>query len=274
LYRTGGGQDTNVPAATINTVTNVTLDFITTSLDTAKKGAVESSIEVINLNKTDGGGPSETISEIKANAAAWFAAQNRVVTREDFIARVMSMPEKFGKTDKIFVKRNNINALSLDMHILSRDANNHLALASANLKKNIKTYLNPFRMLTDGVNILDAKIINLKVNFGIVVSSKYNRTEILAKCLSSIRDYFNINKQQIGQPIIISDLSADIQSILGVISVYEIGFSNIFGTNDGLDYATTRFDVLANTNNNIVYCPDDSIFEIKYPAKNIIGVAK
>lgn len=273
-YRTGGGSNTNVAAYSINNVTNATLDFATTSLDVAKKGAVESSVEVINLNRTDGGGSEETISEIKTNASAWFAAQNRVVTREDFIARVMSMPTKFGKVDKVFVKRNNVNALSLDMHILSRDSNNHLTLASNNLKTNIKTYISPFRMMTDGVNILDAKIINLKVDFGVVVSSKYNRTEVLAKCLDAIRDYFNVNRQQIGQPIVISDLSADIQNILGVISVYEIKFSNMFGQQDGLEYSTTRFDVNSNVNNNILYCPDDSIFEIKYPNKNIVGVAK
>jgi len=273
-YRTGGGLATNVAPGTIKSVSQAVFDFSSTTLNASTKSNVEGSLEVINLDRTDGGGPPETISEIKANSAAYFATQNRTVTAEDYIARTLSIPEKFGKPDKVFVKKSNTNSLAIDLHVLSRDSNNHLTTASTNLKNNIKTYLEPHRMLTDGVNILDAKIINLKMNFGIVVGSKFNRSEILAKCLSEIKNYFDTNRQQIGQPIIISDLSADLQSILGVISVYEIKFSNAIGSIDGLDYSTTRFDVRANTNNNIIYCPDDAIFEIKYPNRDLSGVAK
>lgn len=273
-YRTGGGLATNVPPGSIKNVSEAAFDFSSTTLNPSKKSSVEGSIEVINLDRTDGGGPPETISEIKANSAAYFATQNRTVTAEDYIARTLSIPEKFGKPDKVFVKKSNTNSLAIDLHVLSRDSNNHLITASANLKNNIKTYLEPHRMLTDGVNILDAKIINLKVSFGVVTGAKFNRSEILAKCLSEIKFYFDTNTQQIGQPVILSDLSANLQSILGVISVYEIKFSNAIGSIGGLEYSTTRFDVRAHTNNNIIYCPDDAIFEIKYPNVDIVGVAK
>jgi hypothetical protein len=160
------------------------------------------------------------------------------------------------------------------MHILTKDSNGHLDLASANLKKNIKTYLSQFRMITDGINILDASILNLKLDFGVVVSSKFNRSEVLTKCLSVVKDYFDVSRMQIGQPIVLSDLSSELQSVLGVISVYDISFKNRAGAVGGLDYSLTRFDVRSNTSNNIIYCPDDSIFEIKYPNRDIVGVAK
>ena len=174
----------------------------------------------------------------------------------------------------MFVKRNNVNSLALDMHVLTRDENGHLDLASQTLKNNLKTYVSQFRMITDGVNILDGEIVNLKFNFGVVVSPRFNRTEVLSKCLSIVRDYFDLDRQQIGQPIVLSDLSSELQSVLGVISVYELRFTNVFGNVDGFSYAQTRFDVGSQTNNNIIYCPDNAIFEIKFPNKDISGVAK
>jgi len=252
----------------------VTLDFSSTSLDVAKRSNVEQSIEVVNIKKTEGGGPPETISEIKANAAAYFAAQDRIVTKEDFVVRTLTLPEIFGKPAKVFPKRNGSNPLATDLHILTMDDNGHLTTATANLKKNIKTYLSRYRMITDGINLLDAEILNLKLNFGIVVSGKFNRSEVLGKCLSVAKDYLDTGRMQIGQPIVLSDLSSKLQAVLGVVSVYELRFTNPFGTDGGFDYSGTRFDVRANTSNNIIYCPDDAIFEIKYPNRDIVGVAK
>jgi hypothetical protein len=141
-------------------------------------------------------------------------------------------------------------------------------------------YLARYRMITDGVNILDAKIVNLRVKFGVVVSPKINRTETLAKCLSVVKDYFKIDSQQIGHPIIVSELAANIQSVQGVISVYELVFTNVIGNTTlpgssiTLPYASTRFDVSYFRQNEIIYCPQDSIFEVKYPMVDIMGVAK
>lgn len=274
-YRVGGGLETNVPAQSIKTVADSILDFSSTGLDPVKQGKVVQSLECINVKKTDGGGPEETIPEIKANSAAFFAAQNRIVTPEDFIARTLTLPAKFGRPDKVYIRRDSVNPLAVDLHLLTRDANNHLAKASFSLKSNIQTYLKPFRMVTDGINILDANIINLRVNFGIVSSPKVNRNEVLAKCLAVVVDYFNLDNQQIGQPIAISDLASQIQSVLGVISVYKLDFSNVVGTDKGLDYGlSVRFDVSHATANNILYCPQDSIFEVKYPTVDIVGVTK
>lgn len=279
-YRVGGGPQTNVPAGSIKSVSNAEIDFSTTSLDPVKKAAVVNSLECLNVQKTDGGAPEETISEIKANSAAFFAAQQRVVTREDFVARILTLPAKFGKPDKVYVKKNSINPLALDVHVLARDVNQHLQLASSNLKANIQTYLTPFRMITDGINILDAKIINLRVKFGVVVSPKMNRTEVLTKCLAAVRDYFDIDDQQIGHPIVVSELAANIQKVQGVISVFELVFTNVIGnaplpgSQITLPYANTRFDVSHYRQNEIIYCPQDSIFEVKYPMVDIQGAAK
>jgi hypothetical protein len=180
----------------------------------------------------------------------------------------------------VYVRRDSINPLAIDVHVLARDADNHLQLASANLKANIATYLTPYRMITDGINILDAKIINLRVKFGVTVSPKVNRTEVLAKCLAVVQDYFDIDSQQIGHPIVVSELSANLQAVQGVISVYELTFTNVIGnaplpgSQITLPYSTTRFDVSHQRQNEIIYCPQDSIFEVKYPMVDIQGVSQ
>lgn len=274
-YRTGGGAQTNVPPGSIRSVIEATLDFTSTGLDATKKGAVVNSLETINQSKTDGGGSEESITEIKANSAAYFATQNRVVTREDYIARIMTLPAKFGKPEKVFPKPNSRNPSAMDIHVLTKDSDGHLSQVTTTLSQNIRTYLAPFRMLADSINILQTNIINLRLDFGVVVSPKFNRTEVLAKCLSVAKDYLDTANMQIGQPIVISDIVSELQNVVGVISVYKLEFRNMLGSfSDTIVYSTVRFDVKAATTNGILYCPQDSIFEVKYPNRDIVGESK
>lgn len=272
-YRVGGGDHTNAAPFTVDSVSEADLEFADTSLDPLVKAAVEGSLECTNYARMEGGGPEETISEIRANSAAFFAAQNRVVTREDYIARVKSLPAKFGKPEKVYVKPSRAGT-SLDLHILAKDSHGHLTLAGSTLKQNIRTYLSPYRMITDGINILDSNIINLRCHFGVVVSPKLSRTEVLANCLDVVREYLHVDRMEIGQPIIVSELQAELQSVYGVISVYELKFTNVIGTTEGMTYSSTRFDPQGNRRNEILYCPENSIFEIKYPTRDIIGASK
>lgn len=279
-YRIGGGSETNVAPKSIDTVTSAQLDFSTNSLDPIAKANVVNSLECLNISPTEGGGPEESISEIKANSAAFFAAQDRVVTREDCIARIQSLPAKFGKPEKVYVKKNPVNPMSLDIHVLTRDVNGYMNYATPNLKRNIKTYVGKYRLLSDGLNILDGSIINLRCKFGVTVSPKSNRTEVLTACLNEVKNYLKTDGRQISQPIVISDMSAKLQALPGVISVYEIVFTNVIGTtllpgsSTSLSYSLTRFDVTSYRKNEILFCPEGAFFELKYPNVDIIGVAK
>lgn len=274
-YRIGGGSQTNVPVGTINTIDSFSYDFATTFTgpNAVIASSVISTLETTNVSKADGGAPSETPSEIKANSDSYFAAQQRAVTREDYMTHILSMPSKFGRPEKVFITKDMVNPLALDIHILSKDSAGHLQLATSNLKENISKYLRRLRMLTDGVNILDGKIINFGVSFGIVVGSKFNRTEVLSQCLQTIKDYFDVDRQQIGQAIVKSDVEAALQVVNGVVSVYDLTFTNLFGTVAGFDYSSVRHD-FSNPRNGIIYCPQDSIFEIKNPNIDIVGETK
>lgn len=274
-YRVGGGPQTNVPPGSVRTVDEANFDFTATGLNAASRGAVVSSVATVNEVKTDGGGPEETVAEIKANSAAFFSAQSRVVTREDYVVRVKTLPAKFGKPEKVHVRPDGVNPTAMDVHVLSKDGDGHLTQASPTLAQNIREYLTPFRMVSGGINILRANVINLGVDFGVVISRSHNRTEVLSKCLSVVRDYLHVDSMEIGRPVVLSDLSAEIQGVQGVVSVYRLEFRNLIGSrSDGTSYSGVRFDVSANVANGILYCPDDSIFEVKYPGRDIRGESR
>lgn len=273
-YRVGGGPDGNVDPGAIDTMSQASLTFISTTLNTLKKGDVEASVQCFNTDRTDGGMPEESVREIKQNSAAFFAAQDRCVTRADVIARVLSLPAKFGRPSKVYVKTDDYSTSAIDVYVLAEDSESHLTAPSRTLKGNIATYLNQYRMLTDGFNIFDGVVINMRCNFGVVVAPSFNKSETLSRCIEELSSYFANADAQIGRPLVRSDVIATLQEVDGVISVYELGFSNVFGTTDGLQYSSTRFDFREATRNGIVYCPNDSVFELKYPRRDIIGVAR
>lgn len=273
-YRVGGGSDSNVPARSVRQPSQVVLSFGSTNLDPLRRGTVEGSIGCLNQLSMTGGGEEETVREIKANSAAFFAAQNRAVTREDIVARVLSLPAKFGRPEKVFVKPSVVGRFAYDIHLLSLDIDGRLSRASTTLKSNVSTLLRKFKMLTDGINILDGDILDIRVHFGIVATPGRNRSEVLLSCTERLTDYFAQEKMQIGQPIIVSDVISVLNGTSGVVSVYEISFSNVFGTIDGLVYSDDRFNVTDSLRDGMLVCPAEAILQVKYPNRDIVGSAR
>ena len=279
-YRVGGGDETNVPVGAINKVTTAYFNDFGNQADPTwqeKVNTIRSSVECINLQATSGGGPGETVAEMKVNAEGFFAAQNRAVTREDYIAHIYAMPQKFGRVEKAFVKTSDFNPYAVDLHVLTLDSNGRLSHCTPTMQENIKTYFQKLRMITEGINVLPADVINVGVNFGVVISPQYNRAEVLTSCLTALKDYLSIDNMGIGQPLVISDMQALLQTIVGVISVYKFEVVSHFGKNSdtGLTYTEdVSFDVSANTKNGIVFCPKDAVFEVRYPDSDLIGESK
>ena len=99
------------------------------------------------------------------------------------------------------------------------------------LKQNLKTYLSQYRMITDAVNINDAFIINIGVNFEIIVRPNYNNRLVLNNCLTSLQSYFNIDKWQINQPIILPEIYSNLDQVEGVQTVQKVEITNKAGSN-------------------------------------------
>lgn len=273
-YRVGGGLETNVPARSVRQVSSAQLDFPSNSVDPLVRGRVEGSVGCLNFGAMTGGGGAETIREIKANAAAFFAAQQRVVTREDVVARCLSIPARFGRPEKVFVKPSAVGRFAYDIHVLSLDSAGSLSKATPTLKSNLVTYLRRFKVLTDGINVLDGDILDVRVHFGVTVSPGRNRSEVLLACSERLTDYFAQDRMQIGQPIVVSDVVSVLNGTSGVVSVYELSFRNVFGIVDGLSYSDDRFSVSDNLRDGMLICPSEAVFQVKYPSRDIVGSAR
>jgi len=275
-YLTGGGVTANVPANDLTTLIG-SVKFLNSNLNAITAQTIFNSLAVTNPEAADGGGDGDTIEEIRQNASANFATQLRNVTQDDYLVRSLSMPAKFGVISKAYIEPTKAITLSagesnsvLDLYVLSFNVNNQLQLASTALKDNLTTYLSQYRMVNDAVSIKDAFIINIGVNFDIIVLPEFNSNQVLFDCITALKDYFAIKNWQINQPIVLRDIYILLDRITGVQTVKNITISNLVGEN--LGYSPYSYDINGATIGNVIYPSlDPSIFEVKYPDQDIQG---
>lgn len=270
-YITGGGIADNVDANTIVNIDSTNVQFLKNTLDNTLAQTIFNSLQVNNPNAADGGRGEDTIEELRQNIAASYGTQLRAVTADDYLIRALSLPSQYGVVAKAFAQQPNTKSNStVDIFVLSYDNNSKLKTASTSLKTNIKTYLSQYRSLGDSINIKNAYVVNIAVDFEIITLPNYNNNEVLNKCLTSLKNYFDISKWGINQPILIPKIKVLLDNIDGVQTVKNVKITNKTGTNAG--YSSHAYDVLGATQNEIVYPSiDPSIFEVKYPDQDITG---
>lgn len=276
-YLKGGGISSNVTSGAINNIVSKTIGLDEDGLVAETVTIVKDSLAVTNEAPASGGRSAETNEEIRQNALGAYASQNRAVTMEDYVARVYAMPPKYGSLAKAYIapddrinNSDDANPLALNMYVLSYDASNNLATTNSTTIKNLQTYLSQYRILTDGINIKPGFPINIGIDFEIVVLPSYNGKEVLVQTIDMMKKYFNIDKWQFNQPIMIGDLVAKMSVVDGVQAVSSILIKNNSSVASG--YSGNAYDIEAATANNVVYpSQDPSIFEVKYPDKDIRG---
>jgi len=277
-YLTGGGVAANVPALTLNTLEKSNVTFVSNNVDNGSNLANDTiyspsfGLNCINEVAATGGSDGDTVAELRLNSLSSYSTQLRNVTQDDYLVRALSLPSQYGSLAKVYAEKsklsNNNNEAILDLYVLSYDINKNLRTASAALKQNLQTYLYQYKMIGDSINIKDAFIINIGVDFNIIVLPNYNNNQVLVKCIEFIKGYFNIDRWQINQPILLNDLYIGLDNIDGVQTVKSVSITNKTGTN----YSEYAYDTSGATLNNVVYPSlDPMIFEVKYPATDIQG---
>ena len=272
-YLTGGGVNSNVDANRINTLSTSTINFVNSNINnTTLAQFVFNSLAVNNPTAASGGQDGDSIEEIRQNSLASYNTQLRNVTADDYLVRALSMPSNFGSIAKALTQKPKPTDPDtiLDLYILTYNQQKNLVSASTTIKNNLQTYLNQYRMIGDTVNIKDAFVINIACEFDIVTLPNYNNNEILLQCISILQDYFDINKWQINQPIILRDISILIDAIPGVQTVSNLQIINKSGTNSG--YSQYAYSIPGATQGGVIYPSlDPSIFEVKFPDTDIKG---
>ena len=296
-YSTGGGIASNVPSNSITKITTFEIDNDISTLSAADLNVWNTAVQSISVNNSvpaTGGKDADSVQEIKENAAAFFNAQNRLVTAEDYVVRTFAMPAKFGGVAKAYVvtdeQINNIQSQIamtgqslvtdnpgngvINLYTLGFNSNRNLVWLNNDTKENLKTYLDQYRMLTDNVRILDAFVVNIGVEFKVIVFKGFNMNEVLTRCIDAVNQFFDIDKWKIGQPIVINDLYLEIAAVEGVQSIVSLSINNKYQFKDGGDYNNFIYDIDSATKNGVIYTSlDPMIWEIRNPEKDIVGSA-
>jgi hypothetical protein len=275
-YLTGGGVNSNVAANTLNILNTTTVQFTQNNLDPNTSQYIFNSITALNSEAATGGRGGDTLEEIKQNTLMLVSSQKRSVTADDYLIRALSMPSDYGAISKAYIEQpkltdNQVSTIeTLNLYVLSLNSDNQLNYANNTLKNNLRTYLSQYRMIGDNIEIKDAYIINVGVDFEIIVLPEYNNSEVLLRCIDEIKSYFDLSKWQLNQPIMMKDLYIMLDKIKGVQTVKNIIIKNNAGTSQG--YSQYAYDITAATQNSVIYPSlDPSIFEVRYPDTDIKG---
>ena len=281
-YLVGGGVGSNVESNTIVrkdfTVSDITFKG---SITQQNKNDYFDTLTITNPTPASGGRDGDTVEEIRQNTLHAFAAQNRAVTKQDYMSRILSMSSDFGSVAKVYISQDaqlspnsgndrllDNNPLAISAYVLAYNTNKNIILASTTLKNNIKTHLSEYKLLTDSINIKNAYYINIGVNFDITVATGYNNRDVITSCLIALKEHFNISNWQINQPIILSDINSLLLQVKGVQSVVKVEISNKQGGN----YSLYGYDIKGATKNGVIYPSlDPAIFEVRYPDTDIQG---
>jgi hypothetical protein len=275
-YLTGGGVNSNLDSNTLTTVSTTNIKFNNTNLNSTTANYIFNSLASNNPLAASGGKAGDTVEEIRQNTLSLVASQQRSVTADDYLIRALSMPSEFGSVSKAYIEQpkltdNQVSTIeTLNLYILSQNSNGQLDYAGDALKNNLRTYLSQYRMIGDNIEIRDAFIINIEVNFEIIVLPNFNNSEVLLACITSLQNYFNINNWQLNQPIMLRDLYILLDKIQGTQTIKSITISNKAGTTSG--YSQYAYDIAGATQNQVIYPSlDPSIFEVRYPNQDIKG---
>jgi hypothetical protein len=278
-YLTGGGVISNVASGVLTNLNTSNVQFLNNLPNSAASQAniIFNSVAVNNPRAASGGQDGDSIEEIRQNTLANFSTQLRTVTPEDYLVRAVSLPSIYGSVSKAFIEKTKLQNIlpgeipsTLDLYILTSNNDGTLTVASDALKQNLSTYLAQYRVIGDSVNIKDAFIVNIGIDFEIIVLPNFNSNDVILACINALIARFAIRNWQINQPIILSELFVLLSNVTGVQSIKDIKISNKVGTSNG--YSQYAYDINGATVNGVIYPSlDPMIFEVKYPLTDIKG---
>lgn len=281
-YRVGGGRASNVAKGRINNIAFLSTEIggcIGSDRDLQTIAAVKNSIKCTNTTPSISGKDAPSVDEIRAMIKYNNSAQERCVTVKDYVDRVMMMPPRYGCPFRIGAIEENNKVM---LYLLGIDNEGKLSdVIPAQLAKNIENYLSMYRSINDFVEIKSGRIINVSFEVDLYVDKNYNAGDVIKKVISTITEYMDINKHELGDDIYVSDIEKEITKTDGVLNLIDLRVYNEFGNG----YSQTRCSQITipideanrtqidlDASDYILVSDSDEMFEIKYPQGNDIKV--
>ena len=272
-YRTNDSTTVNAGAGTIINVQNSIFKFSNNNkLNNGLKNTIINSLEVANDDPVVGDVTYPSTGEIKRRIFDVFTSQHRAVTAQDYKALIYMMPSKFGSIKRCSIiqdpdafKRN------LNISVVSEDSNGNLTKTNDTIKNNLKNWLNQYRMVNDTVDILDAKIVNIGINFTIVAQVEADKFTVLRAAENALRKMF-ISLGEISEPISISNIYRVLNVIPGVSDTVDVSLLR----KTGKLYSSVSYNIEEHTSfdGRYLIAPEDVVFEIRYLDTDVQGTVR
>ena len=274
VYRVNGAGNVNISAGALTQAVQPSFTFSdSAALDIGKMSDVMASLEFENLNPIVGDVTAPTVEELKSRAYSTFSSQNRAVTKQDYQTLVYNMPGKFGAVKRTTIVRDADSfKRNLNMYVISEDVLGNLTQTTETIKKNVKTWLSNYKMINDTIDILDAKIVNLGIEFEIIADLESEKHEVLDRASRAIKTRMLRSHFDIGEPLRTSDVFKALQGVNGILDVVNVKITNKLG--DQYNTMSFNIDLHTSPDGRLIIAPEDVIFEIKYPDSDIIGTVR
>ena len=173
-YLIGGGVNSNVSSESLTNINTSNTFFNEINLDSTTANYIFGTIASSNPEAATGGAAGDSDEILRQNTLMQIAAQQRTVTLDDYMVRALSMPSDFGTVSKVYIEKPTLDNQTstietLCMYVLSKNNQGTLNNANNALKENLRTYLSQYKIIGDSIEIKDAYIINISIDFEIIV---------------------------------------------------------------------------------------------------------
>jgi len=210
-YRVGGGIRGNASTGAINENT--------TTADTK-------TINVTNILPFTGGLDSESIEHTKKYSQLTFKQQDRLVSLDDYISFSNTFKSSTGASGKaIAVTRDAYSSANIiDVYIVEKASNTQLQKASIAFKGDLLDEMEPKKMMTDELVIVDGLIRTIDIVVQLTVDTKFQNKEASIKANASriVLDYFNVSNREFGESFFPQDISREIFTAIPEVRLAEV----------------------------------------------------
>jgi len=263
-YRTNTLDNVNAAAGTITKVLSPKIEFRDVQdLETGKINYIYTNLEVNNPTPINGDITSPTTEEIKRRATATFAMQGRAVTLQDYVSAVYAMPSNFGAIKRAAIYRDDDDyRRNMNLYLIGEDNQGKLQHCSSVLKENLKTWLNSVRMVNDSLDMFDATIINIGIEFTALCPRDVNKNAVFNRAKEEIYRKINEVKPEIGEPFSITEIFKILKGVPEILDVSDV----VITSKSSSSHSSYGHNILANKSidGRMIHIPKDSIWELKY----------
>jgi hypothetical protein len=273
ITRNNSSENVNAAVGSISNVNSSMWDFAnegTLNLNTTAD--IRASLEVSNEEPIIGDVSLPSSDEIRKRIFDSYASQNRAVTKQDYISAVYRMPPEFGsiKRTNIFQDQDSFKR-NLNCYVVSEDASGILTTTNRTIKDNLKTHLQKFKMVNDTIDILDARIVNIGIEFSAIAIDEKNKYSALSEGIDLLKQFY-ANKMDIGENFSITNIFSILKQAPSISDVVDVKLVNKRSST----YSDTYYNIETHlsADGRELFCEDDVVFEVRYINFDIKGSIK